>query len=310
MWSNRVVLDALKVPTWPRETLVLQPGKPSARSFIEAAVAPEEWPRTDAVLGASVTGNLHPVTIGAIARLVANRTGRFPKGAIRAAEPMSDSLADWLSEVAVDPARYALPAKRLSYVFASGAHRARAISRTLHHIAHRPIVRVVDNGTAAGVIPWLLRADLPEARQFALFEPEERYCAALHRLWLNRSAQQSYSVSPKRAQDADFASGADLVMVCHCLLLVPPDRRREVLDRARRSLNPGGVLLVNERLRDDSSSPSERQDLVHREELVSIMPGSTRVFSRRSDWTKPEDLRRVSAKSLGYSGIVVSARET
>lgn len=99
-------------------------------------------------------------------------------------------------------------------------------------------------------------------------------------------------------------------MMCQCLLHVPRDQRRAVLVRAWQALNPGGVLLVNERLRDVSTPGSERGDLVHRDELMSIMPGAPRVFSRRTDWTKPEDLRQVNAKSLGYSGIVVSARDS
>jgi predicted O-methyltransferase YrrM len=308
-WSNRVVLDAVRAVTWPSEVFVLQPGRPSARSFVEAAVATVDWPQADVVVGASVVDNLHPVTVGAISSIVARRTGRPPR-ASSPPDPMAEELADWLLDVARDPARFPLPVKQLSYVFASGAHRARAIARTLSHISSRPIVRVIDVGTAAGMIPWLLRADLPHAAVFDMFEPEKKFHTALDRLWLHRGTTQSYSLSRTAAEQSEFGSGTDLIMMCQCLLHLSPDQRRAVLDLAWRALNPGGVLLVNEKLCDAATPSSERGDLVHRDELLSIMPGAPSVFSRRSDWTKPEDLRRVSASALGYSGVIVSVRDS
>ncbi|HEY4115656.1 MAG TPA: class I SAM-dependent methyltransferase [Rhizomicrobium sp.] len=309
-WSNRVVLDAVKAVAWPSEVFVLQPGKPSARSFVDAAIATADWPQADVMLGASVVDNLHAVTVGAISNIVAKRTGNPRRTGFSAADPMAEDLADWLLDVARDPARFPIPVKQLSYVFASGGHRARAIARTLSHITHRPIARVIDVGTAAGMIPWLLRADLPHAAVFDLFEPEKKFHAALDRLWRHRGPTQSYSLSHTPAEHSEFGTSADLIMLCQCLLHLSPDQRRAVLQRAWHALNPGGVLLVNEKLCDAATPSSERGDLVHRDELLSIMPGAPSVFSRRSDWTKPEDLRRVSASALGYSGIVVSIRDS
>jgi hypothetical protein len=97
-------------------------------------------------------------------------------------------------------------------------------------------------------------------------------------------------------------------MFCHCLLRIKPAQRAAVLERAWAALPPGGVLLVNEGLQDDSKPVPVRADMVRRDELVAIMPGRAQLFTEQTGSQVPEDLHTVSAAAIGYSGIIVSVR--
>jgi len=316
VWSNRFLPDALSLPAWPIANLVLQPSDEAAASvsFVDAAIDGRLWPaERDAALGASVRNNLHSVTIEAIANITEHHTGRPPWRRPyldnKMQKAMSRALADWLIEVARDRERFRFRVEQLSYVFASGAHRARAIATALRHVKHRPIRRMIDTGTAVGMIPWLLQADLPELRQFTLFEPEQKFHAALDLLWAHRDTARSYSIANASAEQADFGGGADLIMFCQCVHLIAPDERRAVLERAWRALNPGGVLLINEIVKDNTSSGPARSNVMPRDEMIAIMPGDHRVFSRKTGWRRPDDLRRTNAKALGSSSVLISVRE-
>src|SRR5580692_4200616 len=146
VWSNRFLPDALSLPAWPIANLVLQPSDETATtvSFADAAIDGRLWPAGhDAALGASVRNNLHPVTIEAIANIAQRHTGnppwRRPSLDNEIQKAMSRALAEWLIEVAQNKERFRFRVEQLSYIFASGAHRARAIATALRHVKHRPI---------------------------------------------------------------------------------------------------------------------------------------------------------------------------
>jgi SAM-dependent methyltransferase len=264
-------------------------------------------------LGNSVRSELHPVAVDAVAEIASRRTEapvrmRSPlRGDIDRA--MSRALADWIVERASDTNPDHLSDKTTSYLLTSGAHRALAIATVLRGLRKSPIRRLVDIGTAVGLIPWLLLSDFPEIRSVELFEPNRRFRTALDGLWQCRAAGQDYSVAHANAEDAGWSTGVDVVMFCHCMLLVAPEQRRAVLQRAWDSLTPGGVLLINERLKDDSTPNPERPDIIHREEMIAIMPGAPKVYARRTGWRQAKDPCRVTARELAYSGVLASVRE-
>jgi hypothetical protein len=316
VWSNRILPDALGLAAWPVANLVLQPSDETGGtvSFVEAVADTRPWPTGhEAALGASVRNNLHPVTIEAIANIVERRTGRppwrRPPLADETSRAMSRALADWLIETAQNKERFRFRVPQLSYIFASAAHRARAIATALRHVKHRPILHMTDIGTTVGMIPWLLQADLPEIRHFELFEPEEKFRAGLDLLWAQRDPKAGYSIMHATAEQAEFGAGADLIMCCQCVHLIAPAQRSAIMERAWCALNPGGVLLINEIVKDDTSAGPSVSDVLHRDEMIALMPGNHHVFSRKTGWRKPDDLRRVTAKALGSSSVLISVRE-
>ncbi|HSZ75477.1 MAG TPA: hypothetical protein VK779_11705 [Rhizomicrobium sp.] len=306
----------MRIPAWPAARLTLQPRDDAhgRTSFVRAAIDESLWPQSHkAMFGASALSNRHCVTLEAIADIVMRHTGEPPQQYSRTnTDNVRDTgriLAEWLREMARTSAQTRISLKQLSYFFASGSQRAYAIATVLNHIAHRPIKRMSDVGTGVGMIPWLLRTDFPEISHFELFEPEPKFHPALDLLWTQRDPAHSYTLTRARAEQADFGTGNDLIIFCQCSYLVAREERPAVLKRAWGSLNPGGVLLVNEVMKNASVFGTSHPDLIDRNEMMAIMPGNHRIFLKQSGWKKAEDIRRVPAWISGSRSMLVSVRD-
>jgi phospholipid N-methyltransferase len=262
------------------------------------------------VLGRSLAAHLHPVAVEAVCLLIESRSGQRPIGRSIARPASVDAnmyrhLADWLLDVNSN-GPYSLQ-KQTPYLFTSGAQRAKAIATALQHTAHRTFECVIDVGSGVGMIPWLLHKDFPSIRAVDLVEPMRHFRPALDRLWHDRCRRSDYTVRQAKAEEVEFTA-TDLIMFSHCLLLIAPEQRSTVLDRAWNALNPGGVLMVNETFRDASTPSPKRPDIVHRDELIDILPGDSRIFTRKTGWRKGQPLDSVTARAVGHTGVIVAVR--
>jgi hypothetical protein len=311
--ANRWKRDVLALRAWPSAYLLLTPPRDRQYGipFFAAAADPERWPAgVRTAIGASVLGDLHDTALEAIAEIARRRSGTATlNGPILQSachRLKGRALADWLIEFASDGSSIV---REVPYLFTSGAHRARAIATALTRIVHRPIARLADNGAAVGMISWMLGADLPGLQQVELLEPDARFRLAIDGLWQKCRDGLRYIVAQTGSEQAQYAAGTDLIMFCHCLLRIKPSQRRAVLERAWAALPQAGILLVNEALRDDDTPRPGRQDMVHREELIAILPGRPQLFREQTGWRTAEDLHAVDAAGVGYSGIILSVRE-
>src|SRR5204863_4040692 len=116
-------------------------------------------------------------------------------------------------------------------------------------------------------------------RSARLIEPEKRYIDPLERLWMTCGDALQYRVERTWAEKAQYReSNTDLAMFCQCLFRIQPHLRAEVLARAWRALRRGGVLLVNEALRDESTPEPKRAGQVLKDDLIDMMPRNVRLF--------------------------------
>jgi SAM-dependent methyltransferase len=300
---------------WPGTRFVLQPsGSGRAIPFVRAAADFRFWPAgAEARIGRSVVKDLHPLALAAVEEICARRTNKPLRQCLAARAgrqgPAAKHLADWLLAHASRQAKEFPSEKQISYLFASGAYRARAISSMLEATHKTAIAHIVDIGTGVGLIPWLLYTETEVAQSVELFEPDRNRRSALDRLWSHRRPGDTYTIAHQRAENVQFSRPADLVMFCQCLFRIESARRRDVLARAWQSLRPGGILVVNEMPREEAARSNPLRDaLITRNEIVSLMPEPPRLFTSRTGWRTAQEPCAVSPRTIGSSGLFVSTR--
>jgi len=313
MSSRRHLLDAIGLRLWPGTRFVLHPSESRHTiPFVRAVADPRLWPvGAEVHIGRSVLDGFHPVALAAIANICARHTGKPVQLSTQLTEKDSldaAHLADWLLTCAAAPSGSFPTEKQTSYLFTSGAHRARAIGSMLEAIGKTAVPHMVDIGTGVGLIPWLLCNGSVGSRSVQLFEPDRKRHVTLERLWAFRQPQQTYTVAPLRAENVPFSTPADLIMFCQCLFRIDSAQRRAVLEKAWQSLRPGGALFVNEMPKQAAGSDLLRDSLIPRDDIVSLMPGTPRLFTARTGWRTAQEPRAVSARSIGSSGLFVSIR--
>jgi predicted O-methyltransferase YrrM len=305
-----VVLDTLALMAWPACVFVVQPDKRSNlhEAFFPALASGDVRLANGRVaLGRSIRTNLHPVAVRTLSRL----TGAQNHGPATSLEESSDCdrshhFARWLRNVTAGSAYDGL-AKQVPYLFTSGAQRARIMATVLNHAPHGKIERLVDIGSAVGIIPWLLQYDLPSLQDIILIEPMRHFYAGLEQLWHNGSGARNFAVIQTRAEDAEYGT-ADLIMLSHCLFLIPAEKRQAALRRAWDALNPGGVLLLNEIFTDASTPNPGRPDIMRRDELFGMMPAVAQIFTRQTGWRTPQKLSAVTARTAGHTGVIFATK--
>jgi predicted O-methyltransferase YrrM len=219
---------------------------------------------------------------------------------------MSHHCARWLKNITADSAHNAL-AKQVPYLFTSGAQRARIIATILNHAPHGRIERLVDIGSAVGVIPWLLQHDLPSLHDVTLIEPMRYFHTGLEQLWHKGPFARNYTAIQSKAEEAEYGR-ADLIMLSHCFFLIAPEKRQAALRRAWDALNPGGVLLLNEVFTDASTPNPGRSDIIPRDELFGMVPAVAKIFTRQTGWRTPQRLSSVTARTAGHTGVIFAAK--
>jgi phospholipid N-methyltransferase len=309
-WPNRVLLDTVAMMAWPACVFVVQPDKRS--NFHEAffpALASGDLRLVNGrvTLGRSLRTNLHPIAVRTLSRLTGSKN-HDPAGRSEESSDsdMSHRCARWLKIITADSAYNGL-AKQVPYLFTSGAQRARIIATILNHAPHGKVERLIDIGSAVGVIPWLLQYDLPSLQDVVLIEPMRRFHAALEQLWQNGPRARNYTAIQTRAEEAEYST-ADLIMLSHCLFLIPAEKRKATLQRAWDALNPGGVLLLNEIFTDASTANPGRPDIIHRDELFGMMPAVAQIFTRQTGWRTPQKLSSVTARTAGNTGVIFATK--
>ena len=294
---------------WPTCVFVVQPDKRS--NFHEAffpALASGDVRVTNSrvALGRSIRANLHPVAVRTLSRLTGSKNQDPATSLQESRNSDSHHFARWLRNMTADSAYNGL-AKQVPYLFTSGAQRARIIATILDHSPHRRIERLIDIGSAVGVIPWLLQYDLPSLQDVVLIEPMRRFHAALEQLWQNGLRARNYTAIQTRAEEAEYGT-ADLIMLSHCLFLIPAEKRKATLQRAWDALNPGGVFLLNEIFTDASTPNLGPSDIMHRDELFGMMPAVAQIFTRQTGWRTPQELSAVTARTAGHTGVIFAMK--
>lgn len=313
MWARQRPRDALRLRIWPRKTFLMQPsGRPGETSFVRAAANQSLWPPgVEARIGRSVRENLHPIALAAVMEICGRRTQKPLREHVEAEGDWnrkgSGHLAEWLLACASTAAGFPTE-QQTSYLFTSGAHRARAIGAMLNAIGKTAVAHMVDVGTGVGLIPWLLCSANAGFGSAELFEPDRKRQPALDRLWAFSRAHQTYAIAPLRAEDVPFSTPADLIMFCQCLFRIDSGERRHVLARAWQALRPGGILLVNEQPKEAGAPRSGGQVLVARNEIVSLLPGTSKLFVARTGWRTAHDPHTIAPRVIGSSGLFVTIR--
>lgn len=79
-----------------------------------------------------------------------------------------------------------------------------------------------------------------------------------------------YRVADLLALPRDFAGAFDLVVECYTLQVLPPDARARAVEALRRTLRPGGTLLIVARGREPEEPPGQMPWPLTRAELEAI----------------------------------------
>jgi len=105
-----------------------------------------------------------------------------------------------------------------------------------------------------------------------------------------------YRVADLLALPRDFEGAFDLVVECYTLQVLPPEARVRAVEALRRTLRPGGTLLVVARGREESEPPGQMPWPLTRAEVEAIAtPELQRVgFEDFLDAEKPP-VRRLRA---------------
>jgi len=295
---------------WPACVFVVQPDKRSNfhETFFPALASGDvRLVNGRVTLGRSIRTSLHPIAARTLSRLTGSKNHDTASSLEEGSDSdMSYHCARWLKNITADSAYEGL-AKQIPYLFTSGAQRARIIATILNNAPHGKIKRLVDIGSAVGVIPWLLHYDFPSLQDVVLIEPMRRFRAALEQLWQNGLCAPNYTVIQTRAEEAEYGT-ADLIMLSHCLFLIPAEKRKATLQRAWDALNPGGVLLLNEIFTDASTPNPGRMDIMHRDELFGMMPAIAQIFTRQTGWRTPQELSSVTARTTGHTGVIFATK--
>lgn len=321
--GGRIATDALTGGVRSDASIVLQRADTAAgeQDFLALIADSTPWPARDVVFGSSITRDLHPVVVEAMARIVRDcLPGRMrvldgrdaARAEIADAGPMAAHLAEWIVKRARaardgDPS---LTPEELSYFIASSGLRVRGIANLIEAMGPPEVETIVDHGAGIALMPWLLASGPKKIAHAVLVEPTGRYFEPMQELWSRPGDLPRWERAATVSEEFRYAGPADVIMFCQTLVRIDPERRAQVLNQAWNALRPGGLLLVNEILTDDEASSDDKVRLVNRADLVATMSwrGPPDLFRADGEWRRAEDPLLPSVKEIGSTGIVAARK--
>ncbi|HVY31778.1 MAG TPA: class I SAM-dependent methyltransferase [Polyangiaceae bacterium] len=186
------------------------------------------------------------------------------------------ALGEWLRQETRPIGKPRLSTGELQYFLFSSSQRALSLARALQHFVAphfaRQGLRFVDHGAGIAFMPLIVDGFV-RVSAVNCSEIKPQFIDAGRALWAALGMGERLSYDAGSVLEFPYEQPVNVVVFGHMLYRVPPDRRREALQRASAALLPGGMLLINELMnRPDLDKTYEYPCLTSRELLGYLDP--------------------------------------
>ncbi|HEX2593221.1 MAG TPA: hypothetical protein VHL34_17095, partial [Rhizomicrobium sp.] len=307
------------------QAVVLQHAKGAAgeSDLLSTLVSANAWVGKTPVLGRSLMEELHPLVAGALAQAISKQSSAAVRdGRSRTLSPVEQqssaeaALASWIlgQAEAATQSSGAIGQGELSYFLASGGNRSLGLTKLLRRLSKQRIGTLVEHGAGIGLIPWLVanEADM-EIGRVLLVEPQQRYTTAATALWSpaaeGSTAEMEWADSV--SEDYAYTGPVDVVLFCHSMFRMNRAQRQGMLELAWAALRPGGLLIVNEVVREAAEDTAIGPDIVALPDLIAQMTFGEKapsVFRSDTDWRRAESPSRLSPSEIGSTSFFVAEK--
>ncbi len=174
-------------------------------------------------------------------------------------------------------------------------HRAKKTAeRLVSHIDLAGVNRVLDVGGGSGVYSMAFVRAKPDLRAVVLDLPK---VTELARMYID-AAGLSGSISTMNGDynTDEFGTGYDLVFMSAIVHINSFDENAALMARAYRSLNPGGVIVIQDHIMEDDRTAPARGALFALNMLVNTRSGDTFTEGEMRQWLEKAgcvDVRRM-----------------
>ncbi|GAB4485181.1 MAG: methyltransferase [Thermodesulfovibrionales bacterium] len=143
-------------------------------------------------------------------------------------------------------------------------------------------------------------------KQVTLFDFPETL--AIAKEVITPAAMQRITLLPGDFTTDDFGRGYDLVLISQIFHAYSPAECTTMLRKCRRALNPGGRVVVQEFLVDESGTAPVWGALFAVNMLVNTPAGRTYTPKEMTGWMKKVGLVKVSSKILGETVLITGLK--